>query len=79
MLALIETILGESKAEDISVIDLAGKSSMADYMVIATGSSHRQISALSDRLSRGIKSAKLGAPRIEGLPQGDWVLLDVGD
>ena len=61
------------------VIDLAGKSAMADYMVVATGGSSRQIKSLSGRLTRGIKSAKYGAPGVEGLSQGDWVLLDAGD
>ena len=79
LLALIETILDDGKAEDIFVIDLAGKSAMADFMVIATGGSHRQISALSHRLRRGIKTAKFGTPGVEGLSQGDWVLLDAGD
>ncbi len=79
LLALIEAILDDGKAVDVMVIDLAGKSDMADYMVVATGGSSRQINALSDKLIRGIKTAKWGTPGVEGLAQGDWVLLDAGD
>ncbi len=79
LLALIEAILDDGKAVDVIVIDLAGKSDMADYMVVATGGSSRQINALSEKLIRGIKTAKRGTPGVEGLAQGDWVLLDAGD
>ena len=79
LLALIETLLDDGKAVDVVVIDLAGKSDMADFMVVASGGSGRQINALAERLIRGIKTAKLGTPGVEGLSQGDWVLLDAGD
>lgn len=79
LLALIETILDDGKAVDVVVIDLAGKSSMADFMVVASGSSNRHINALSDTLIRGLKTAKFGTPGTEGRSQGDWVLLDAGD
>ena len=78
-LALIEKILDDGKAVDVFVIDLAGKSSIADYMVVASGSSNRQINALAEKLVRGLKTAKYGTPGVEGLSQGDWVLLDAGD
>jgi len=79
LLALIKTILDDGKALDVIVIDLAGKSAMADCMVVASGGSSRQINALSERLMRGIKTAKYGSPGVEGLSQGDWVLIDAGD
>ena len=79
LLALIETLLDDGKAVDVMVIDLAGKSDMADCMVVASGGSSRQINALAERLIRGIKTAKFGSPGVEGLSQGDWVLLDAGD
>ena len=79
LLALIESILDDGKAADVFVIDLAGKSSIADHMVVATGRSNRQINALAEKLVRGIKTAKYGTPGVEGLSQGDWVLLDAGD
>lgn len=78
LLALILHALDEHKAEDISTVDLAGKSPMADYMVVATGRSQRQVQALADYVARAIKET-VGAPKIEGLTQGDWVLLDAGD
>ena len=79
LLALVVAILDDGKAEDVFVIDLAGKSSMADYMVVASGGSARQINALAEKLIRGLKTAKYGSPGVEGKSQGDWVLLDAGD
>ena len=79
LLALIETLLDDGKAVDVVVIDLTGKSDMADFMVVASGGSGRQINALAERLIRGIKTAKFGTPGVEGRSQGDWVLLDAGD
>ena len=79
LLAAINATLEEGKAEDVVVIDLAGKTTMADYMVIATGLSQRQINALADNLIRNIKHAGFGSPGVEGRVQSDWVLLDAGD
>ncbi len=72
-------ILENQSAEDIIKIDLRGKSSIADFMIIASGRSNRHVSALTDYVKRGLKEAgdqKLG---IEGLEQCDWVLIDAGD
>ncbi|OFX11244.1 MAG: ribosome silencing factor [Alphaproteobacteria bacterium RIFOXYD12_FULL_60_8] len=77
-MALIFATLDADKAEDILVIDLRGKSALTDYMVIATGSSSRQVSALAERLAVKIKEIG-GHVTAEGLSQGDWVLLDAGD
>ncbi len=79
MLALLNDTLEDGKAEDVIVIDLVGKTDIADFMIIATGRSQRQISALAKNLIQNIKDADLGPPGVEGLPQCDWVLLDVGD
>lgn len=79
LLDLVETSLDEDKAEDLVVIDLQGKSSMADYMVIATGRSDRHVGAIADHLMRRIKEAGMGRCGAEGLPKGDWVLIDAGD
>jgi nicotinate-nucleotide adenylyltransferase len=71
----IIAVLEDGKAEEIVTIDLAGKSTIADYMVVATGRSARQVSALTDHLEQAL-------PRplpIEGKAQGDWVLIDAGD
>ena len=75
MLRRIIASLEDGKAEDIRTIDLAGKSTIADYMVIASGRSARQVTALTDHLEQAL-------PRkvaIEGKSQGDWVLIDAGD
>jgi ribosome-associated protein len=71
--------LDDDKAEDIISIDLAGKSSIADYMVIATGRSSRQLNAMAQHLDE--KLTKLGVKKvsIEGLTECEWVLLDGGD
>jgi len=71
--------LDDSKAEDVVTIDLAGKTQIADAMVIATGRSNVHVGAIADRLIKACKSAGAGVPKVEGLPQCDWVLVDVGD
>ena len=80
--ALLEVVarsLDADKAEDVVVIDLAGKTTIADYMVIASGRSQRQIGAMAEHLRQRIKESGLPAVPIEGLPQCDWVLIDAGD
>jgi len=79
---LLETILNsleDNKAIDISVIDLKGKSSIADHMIIASGSSGRHVGAVADHLLTRLKEAGFGKLPVEGLPQADWVLVDAGD
>jgi ribosome-associated protein len=71
--------LDEDKAQDIVVIDLKDKSSVADTMVVASGRSHRHVGALADHLLRLLKDAGQGKARVEGLPHCDWVLIDAGD
>ncbi len=75
----METSLDDDKAEDVVVIDLAGKTEIADYLVVATGASHRQVGAMADHLREKIKAAGLNNPAMEGAPQCDWVLIDAGD
>ena len=79
MLVRILKSLDENKAEDIVTIPLQGKSEMADNMVIASGRSSRQVSALADLLFKVIKEDTGIICRIEGKQSGDWVLLDCGD
>ena len=79
--ALVKTVhhwLDEAKAEDLVTIDLKGKSSIGDYMVIATGGSDRHVGAISDQLRRKFKENGIN-PRVEGLDACDWVLVDTGD
>lgn len=71
--------LDEDKAQDIVLIDLKGKSPMADTMIVASGRSHRHVGALADHLLRTLKEQGLGRAKIEGLPHCDWVLIDAGD
>ncbi len=71
--------LDEDKAQDIVCIDLKGKSSVADTLIIASGRSHRHVGALADHVLRALKDAGHGKAKVEGLPACDWVLIDVGD
>lgn len=73
------TSLEDNKAEDESIIDLSGKSTLADYMVIATGRSQRQVGAMADRLLEKLRAAGVKSVAVEGQPQCDWVLVDAGD
>ena len=76
---VVLTSLEDDKAEDILAIDIRGKSSFADMLVVASGRSSRHVSALADHVMRNLKDAGLKDVRVEGLPQGDWVLVDAGD
>ncbi|ACT57864.1 ribosome silencing factor [Hirschia baltica] len=71
--------LDDDKAENIVEIDLMGKSSIADTMIIASGRSTRHVGALADHLTRAFKEADVHGVRVEGLQNCDWVLLDAGD
>jgi ribosome-associated protein len=71
--------LEDDKAEDILAIDVRGKSSFADMLVIASGRSSRHVGALADHVMRKLKEAGVTDVRVEGLPQADWVLVDAGD
>ena len=76
---LVEKTLNDDKAEDLVSIDLAGKTSFADYMIIANGRSSRQVTAMADHLKERIKEAGFGTVRMEGQTGGDWILVDAGD
>ena len=77
--ALVLDSLEDDQALDIVSIPLEGKSSIADFMVIASGRSTRQVAAIATKLAERLKAAGCGSPRIEGLPAADWVLIDAGD
>lgn len=70
--------LDDAKAEEVVSIDLQGKTSLADFMVIATGRSNTHVGAVADRLLRRCKELGI-IPRVEGLQNCDWVLVDAGD
>jgi len=79
LLGLVEASLDDDQAEDINTLTLRGKSSMADYMVIATGRNARQIAAMADHLATKLKAAGAATVHVEGLRTCDWVLIDCGD
>ncbi|WP_435521544.1 ribosome silencing factor [Aquamicrobium terrae] len=78
-LDIVLASLEDSKAENIVPIDIQGKSSLGDHMVIASGRSHRHVAAVADHLLKALKDAGLGNARVEGLSGADWVLIDSGD
>jgi ribosome-associated protein len=78
-LALILARLDDSKAADTTTIDLKGKTTLADHMVIASGGSNRHVAAISERLIEALDDAGIPGLRAEGLPHCDWVVIDAGD
>ena len=79
LVEVVRSSLEDDKAENIVVIDLSEKSTIADYMVIASGRSQRQVSAMAGHLQEKLKAAGLKGVRVEGAERCDWVLLDAGD
>ena len=67
------------KAEDTTTIDLTGKTSIADVMVVTSGRSNRHVGAVADRVIQSLKRAGATGVRVEGMPHCDWVLIDAGD
>ena len=76
---LVLRSLDDDQAVETVSIPLAGKTSIADHMVIASGRSTRQVASMAQKLSERIKAECGRIPRIEGLPAADWVLIDAGD
>ena len=76
---LVLQSLDDDQAVETVTIPLAGKSTIADHMVIASGRSTRQVASMASKLAEKIKAEMGRSPRIEGLPTADWVLLDAGD
>ena len=71
--------LDEMKAEDSVIIDLTGKTSIGDYMVVTSGRSQRHVGAIADHLIKDIEAAGVPGVRVEGMRHCDWVLIDAGD
>ncbi len=78
-LNLILSRLDDMKAEETVTIDLRGKSSITDYMIVTTGRANRHVGAIAENVAKGLKESGAPAPHIEGLPNCDWVLIDSGD
>ena len=79
ILKLINTSLDDDKAENILTIPLKGKSAMADYMVVASGKSSRQVAAMAEHIEFKLKQNKIAILGLEGLRQADWILIDAND
>ncbi len=79
LLAQVRSWLDDAKAENVVVIDIKGKSSIGDYMLVASGRSDRHVGAIAEQLQQKLKEGGYGRARIEGRPQCDWVLVDMGD
>lgn len=77
--AMIESSLDADKASDIETIDLRGQTAIADYMIVATGTSTRQVGALAEKLEQRLKGAGLHGVRVEGKDLCNWVIVDAGD
>jgi ribosome-associated protein len=79
MRQLVLDILDDAKAEDTVSIDLAGKTSIADHMIIASGRSDRHVGAIASQIIQRLKDDDFGNARVEGMPLCEWVLIDAGD
>ena len=79
LLALVLKQLDDDQAQDVVTIDLEGKTSIADYMVIASGRSTRQVASMAQKLAEKVKHEGFGPVKVEGLTAADWVLIDAGD
>jgi len=79
VLKLVEASLDDDKAENTVVVDLSGKTAIADFLVIASGTSQRHVGAMADHIQRQLKAQGLKGIAVEGLNQCDWVLIDAGD
>jgi len=79
LLALILSSLADDKAEEVVQIDLRGKSEIGDYMVICSGRSTRQVTAIAEKLAQKVKDETGRSSKMEGRDIGDWVLIDTGD
>jgi len=78
-LRLVLARLDDMKAEDIVTIDLRGKTSICDYMVVSSGRSQRHVGATADHVLKDLHAAGAHNVRVEGMPHCDWVLIDAGD
>jgi ribosome-associated protein len=78
----LKVILGrldDMKAEETVTIDLRGKSSLTDYMVVTTGRVNRHVAAIAENVMKGLAEAGIKSPHVEGMQNADWVLIDAGD
>lgn len=79
LVTLIKTTLADIKAQDVVILDVTNMTSIADHIVIASGTSSRHVKSIADRVIEGVKEAGVKPLGIEGDSQSDWVLVDIGD
>ena len=79
LIDLILDTLDDAKAEETVAVDITGKSSLADHMIVTSGRSQRHVGAVADQVITALRDNGYGKPRVEGLPHCDWVLVDAGD
>jgi ribosome-associated protein len=79
LIDLILDVLDDAKAEETVSVDITGKSSLADHMVVTSGRSQRHVAAVADQVITALRDNGYGKPRVEGMPHADWVLVDAGD
>ena len=79
LIDLILDTLEDAKAEETVAVDITGKSSLADHMVVTSGRSHRHVAAVADQVITALRENGYGKPRVEGMTHADWVLVDAGD
>ena len=79
LLDIVLTSLNDGKAIDVDLYDVKKLTSMSDYILIASGRSRRQVSALADKLIQTVKENKFETLGVEGQTEGEWVLVDLGD
>ncbi|MGB0663513.1 MAG: ribosome silencing factor [Pontibacterium sp.] len=79
LLELVQLTLEDMKARDLTVLDVAQKSTVTDYMVIATGTSRRHVASVAQEIIEKVKEAGLQPIGVEGQKSADWVLVDIGD
>jgi len=77
-LRIVLAQIDDMKGEDVVTIDLTGKNSIGDYMVVATGRSQRHVASIADKVVEGVKESGVRGIRVEGMRQADWVLIDAG-
>jgi ribosome-associated protein len=78
-LQVVLDVLEDAKAEDVTTIDLLGKTSIADHMIIASGRSDRHVGAVADQIVSRLRDEGFGNAKVEGVPLCEWVLIDAGD
>jgi ribosome-associated protein len=79
LLKIVQDVLDERKGQQISTLDVRGKTSFTDYMVVVTGASNRQLMSLCEHAAEKVKENGLNPLGLEGDASSDWVLLDLGD